>query len=130
MSMCRPYRSRKQLPIFRALGLGIRNPNKTKSIYGRAAESFRRLNQELYFLAGFLTLLPHLNLRREVQLRDEGEKLLIDAYSFLGSFKEPSVRSVRRLRVLGEKILKFVEKVERDLKTVAVHAVAHASTKQ
>jgi hypothetical protein len=71
-----------------------------------------------------------LNLRREVQLRDEGEKLLIDAYSFLGSFKEPSVRSVRRLRVLGEKILKFVEKVERDLKTVAVHAVAHASTKQ
>ena len=89
--------------------------NKTKSIDGRASDSFRQLDHSLAFLAGFLTLLPHLDLKRSVQLQDDGERLAQDAYSFLRSFGKPSVSKVRRLRVFNEKIVGFVEKVERDL---------------
>jgi hypothetical protein len=89
--------------------------NKTKSIHGRALDSFRRLDDSLNFLAGFMTLLPHLDLKRSVQLQDDGERLAQDAYSFLRAFGDASVSKVRRLRVFNEKIVGFVEKVERDL---------------
>jgi hypothetical protein len=62
--------------------------------YGRASDSFRRLDHSLNFLAGFLTLLPHLGLKRAVQLQHDGEKLMADAHSFLRSFETPSVAKV------------------------------------
>jgi hypothetical protein len=88
--------------------------NKKKSIYGRAADSFGQLDDSLTFLAGFLTLLPHLGLKRAVQLQHDGEKLMWDARDFLSSIGEPSVAKVRRLRVFNERIVGFVEKVEKD----------------
>jgi hypothetical protein len=70
----------------------------------------------LNFLAGFLTLLPHLGLKRAVQLRHDGEKLFSDAHYSLMSFSEPpTVSKVRRLRVFEERVVGFIEKVERDL---------------
>lgn len=88
--------------------------NKDKSIDARASDSFRRLDHSLAFLAGFLTLLPHLGLKRSVQLQADGEKLAHDAYAFLRSFGDATVSKVRRLRVFNERIVGFIEKVEKD----------------
>lgn len=111
----RPHRERKQLFMYSLFGSLYAKPNKTNSIYSRAADSFRRLDDSIIFLAGILTLLPHLGLKRAVQLQHDGEKLATEASAFLSSFGEPSVAKVRKLRVFNERIVGFIEKVEKDL---------------
>ena len=88
--------------------------NATKSIHGRALHSVRQLTESLNFLAGFLTLLPRLGLKRATQLQADGEKLFVDAHDFIRLFGDPTVSKVRRLRVFNERIVAFVEKVEKD----------------
>jgi hypothetical protein len=102
--------------LFSAIYSAGQVPNRNRSIHARASDSFRQLDDSLAFLAGFLTLLPHLGLKRSVQLQADGEKLARDAYAFLRSFDEASVSKVRTLRVFNERIVGFVEKVEKDIK--------------
>jgi hypothetical protein len=116
ISRYRPYRTRKKSALY---GMTIQMllggvSNKTKSIHGRASDSFHQLDNSLHFLSGFLTLLPFLRLKRATQLQDDGEKLFTNAYDFVMSFGDPTVSKVRKLRIFNERIVAFVEKVERD----------------
>jgi hypothetical protein len=105
ISLYRPYKTRKKAMygLFSAMLSVGQESNQAKSIYARASDSVDQLDHSLAFLAGFMTLLPHLDLKRSVQLQDDGERLAQDAYAFLRSFSKPSVSKVRRLRVFNEK---------------------------
>ena len=112
LSMLRPQK-RKQSALYGALsGLG-NEPDKAKTIYGRTSESFKEMREDLHFLAGVLTVLPRLDLPRGTQFVDEGGKLLRDAYTF-GNSCNASVRSIRKMRVFGEKILRLLAKIEKE----------------
>ena len=115
IALYRPYRSRKRSRLYGLLWPVGDEPNKKKTIHGRASDAFHRLDDGLAFLAGFLTLVPHLGLKRAVPLQYEGEKLMSDAYDFLKNFGDATVSKVRKLRIYEERIVGFVEKVEKDL---------------
>jgi hypothetical protein len=111
-----PHVKRKQGPLFGMLyrNLGPGQPNKGKTIVGRTMDSYRELQGSLHFLAGVLTLLPLIDSARRVQFQHDGEKLLLEASEFARKC-EPSVGSIRKMRVFSEKINGLTEKVKRDL---------------
>lgn len=115
MSLCRPRKVRKQGPLAHAMVeiLGGQKPNREKGTHARTSDAFGRLNEDIHYLSGFLTLLPSLGLRRGTQLREDGQNLLTEAYTFLLNCK-PSVASIRKMRKFGERIAGFIEKVEKE----------------
>jgi hypothetical protein len=112
LSVLRPQKRKKGLTLS---ALAAPTDDEKKTIYERTSDSFHELRKDLHFLTGVLTVLPYLQLKRNVQFRDEGYKLLRDAYVF-GNTRNASVGSIRKMRVFGEKILKFTEKVEKEAK--------------
>jgi hypothetical protein len=112
LSVLRPQKRKKGLTLS---ALAAPTDDEKKTIYERTSDSFHELRKDLHFLTGVLTVLPYLQLKRNVQFRDEGYKLLRDAYVF-GNTCNASVGSIRKMRVFGEKILKFTEKVEKEAK--------------
>src|ERR1700729_1520411 len=88
IDLYRPYTVRTRGPIYHALFPTA--PNKSTTIYERVLESYRYLDSKVHFLAGMLVLLPHLNLKRGVQLQDDGEKLIVEAHRFMMAFPDPS----------------------------------------
>ena len=115
ISMCRPEK-RFRSSLFM---LGINETNAEKGLVGRLLDTHRGLHRDLHFLAGFLSLLPALNLSREAQRLHEGRTILEGSYAILDDIKkEPTLGYVKKMRVQREKMLRFVEKVEKDLKSV------------
>lgn len=121
LTVCRPKKRNAPGRLFGVaagtLGrlLGGQQPNAQRTISKRMMDACKDLQEDIHFLAGVLTLLPFLDLRRSIEFKDDGEKLLVDAYSFYLKC-EPSTASVRKMRIFGERILRFVEKVENDAK--------------
>lgn len=96
---------------------GGKKKNKQKSIYERTLTGYHDLRRDIHFLAGLLTLLPFLELPRKVQLKDQGESLLLEADNCMAeALALPTAGSVRRMRVVGEKILRFAQTVENGAK--------------
>jgi len=84
LDACRPS-SRKRRPLFGIIAeriLGGLKRDRDKGVGSRALEARQELNENIHFLAGVLTILPFLNLRRGIQLKDDGGKILGDAFSF------------------------------------------------
>lgn len=117
MGLCRPKkRFRSQWYMS---GLSLNQTNAEKGLVGRLVDEHRDLHDDVHFLAGFLSLVPALNLKREAQRLHEGRTILENSYNLLGGINNPpTLGYVKRMRVQREKMLRFVEKVEKDLKSV------------
>jgi hypothetical protein len=116
-----PHKTRKQSVFYGVLtGIGGKQEtNQQRTILGRALDSYRRLNSDLNFLAGMLTLLPFLKSKRTIQFRDEGEKILSEADELMNGLlgdRKPTVKMVRKMRVCGEKIMKLRAKIAKEMK--------------
>lgn len=116
ISMCRPQK-RFRSQFYMMLAFGEAETNAEKGLVGRLLDAHKGLHRDLHFLAGFLSLLPALKLKRETQRLHEGRTILENSYSLLDSIPNPPTLSyVKRIRLQRERMLRFVEKIEKDIK--------------
>jgi hypothetical protein len=112
LSVLRPSKRKSNSPLMHGLAALV-GANKDKTIHGRTLEARHGLREDLHFLAGVLTVMPVLKLKRNAQFQHEAETLLNEAFSFSNTC-DASVGSVRKMKKFGEKILRLVEKIQRD----------------
>lgn len=116
LSVLRPRKRKSSNPVLSAGLAALAGSNKDKNIRARTFEARCELREDVHFIGGVLTLLPALKLKRNAQFQHEGETLLNDAFSFANTCNA-SVGSVRKMKKFGEKILRLVEKIQRDVAT-------------
>lgn len=128
LSVLRPRKRKSSNPVLAAGLAALAGSNKDKNISARTFEARYELREDVHFLGGVLTLLPALNLKRYPQFQHEGESLLNDAFSFANTCKA-TVGSVKKMKKFGERILRLVEKIEKDLRAIIAEIINDASAK-
>lgn len=113
ISVCRPGKRRKSPYGSAMVILGGVKPHRETTMDGRMSEARRQLRDDIHFLAGMMSILPALRLKRGTQFWNEGEKLLNAAHKFANKCAS-STSSVRRMRVFGERMSTLLDKIEKD----------------
>ena len=97
--------------------LGLDTPNAEKGLVQRISDAHGQLYRDVHFLAGFLSLLPELRFKRQAQRLHEGRTILENSFALLENIGDcPTLGYVKKMRVEREKMLGFVEKIEKDLR--------------